>query len=186
MRNRVALFTLAAALVMTAFNARAAEKVWSGLVVAQNAESPHPVPSQIEGIEKTLKELFGYNQFDVIGESNKMLKTGDEDWLAASKYFSLHVDAQGVTNAGYELNLKLFQDKQLLLETDTKLSKQSPLVIKGPQVGSGQLLLVLIVDDSGSKNQAEAGQRQHHGERESGKIISGWRRLSRWVRNALP
>jgi hypothetical protein len=32
-----------------------------------------------------------------------------------------------------------------LLETDTKLSKRSPLVIKGPQVGGGQLLLVLVV-----------------------------------------
>ena len=33
----------------------------------------------------------------------------------------------------------------LLLETEAKLSKASPLVIKGPQVGAGQLLLVLIV-----------------------------------------
>jgi hypothetical protein len=32
-----------------------------------------------------------------------------------------------------------------LLETEAKLSKRSPLVIKGPQVGGGQLLLVLIV-----------------------------------------
>jgi hypothetical protein len=32
-----------------------------------------------------------------------------------------------------------------LLETAAKLSKRSPLIIKGPQVGSGQLLLVLII-----------------------------------------
>jgi hypothetical protein len=43
------------------------------------------------------------------------------------------------------LTLKLFQEKNLLLETDAKLSKASPLVIKGPQVGDGQLLLVLVV-----------------------------------------
>jgi hypothetical protein len=145
MRYPAALFTAVLALVMVAGRVDAAEKVWSGLVMAENAEKPHAVPSQLGRIEKTLIDLFGYNQFEVIGESNKTLKTGDEDWLASSKYFSLHVDARGVTDSGYELNLKLFQDKQLLLETETKLSKRSPLVIKGPQVGGGQLLLVLVV-----------------------------------------
>jgi hypothetical protein len=71
--------------------------------------------------------------------------TGEEDWLAASKYFSLQVDSKGETTAGYHLNLKLFQEKNLLLETEAKLSKASPLVIKGPQVGDGQLLLLLVV-----------------------------------------
>ena len=145
MRYRAALFTAVLTLVMAAGRVDAAEKVWSGLVMAENAEKPHAIPSQLGQLEKTLKDLFGYNQFEVIGESNKTLKTGDEDWLASSKYFSLHVDARGVTDSGYELNLKLFQDKQLLLETETKLSKRSPLVIKGPQVGGGQLLLVLVV-----------------------------------------
>jgi hypothetical protein len=83
----------------------------------------------------------------MIGQSRKELKTGDENWLASSKYFSLHVDARGGDEdvGGYVLNLKLFQQDQMLLEWDTKLSKRSPLVIKGPQVGGGQLLLVLLV-----------------------------------------
>jgi len=92
-----------------------------------------------------LKELFGYNQFQVIGQSHKTLKTGQEDWLATSKFFGLHVDARGESEVGYVLNLKLYKEKELLLETDAKLSKRSPLIIKGPQVGGGQLLLVLIV-----------------------------------------
>jgi hypothetical protein len=33
----------------------------------------------------------------------------------------------------------------VLLETDATLSKSSPLVIKGPQIGAGQLLLLLVV-----------------------------------------
>jgi len=39
----------------------------------------------------------------------------------------------------------LWKQRELLLETQAKLSKRSPLVIKCPQVGSGQLLLVLLV-----------------------------------------
>ena len=187
MRYRVALFTAVIALVMLATpSLRAAEKVWSGLVMAENAEKPHAAPARLGRIEKTLVELFGYNQFEVIGESNKTLKTGDEDWLASSKYFSLHVDAKGVTTGGYELNLKLFKDKQLLLETETKLSKQSPIVIKGPQIGGGQLLLVLIVDGDEWNSTQESQARHPHSDYESNQLMNAWRHLTRFVRNAWP
>jgi hypothetical protein len=124
---------------------KAAEIVWSGLVIAENVSRPQSIPPELTRIEGSLKKFFGYNQFQVIGQSQKTLKTGQEDWLATSKFFALHVDARGETEAGYVLNLKLYKEKELLLETDAKLSKRSPLVIKGPQVGSGQLLLVLVV-----------------------------------------
>ena len=122
-----------------------AQTVWSGLVIAENVPQPQRIPPELTRIEGSLKKFFGYNQFQVIGQSQKTLKTGQEDWLATSKFFALHVDARGETEAGYVLNLKLYKEKELLLETDTKLSKRSPLVIKGPQVGGGQLLLVLVV-----------------------------------------
>ena len=123
----------------------ASRNVWSGLVIANNVEQPDPIPAELKQLEGKLKQLFGYNQFKVIGQSQKALVTGTEDWLASSKYFSLHVDSKGSSDAGYVLTLKLYQEKNLLIETDAKLSKASPFVIKGPQVGDGQLLLVLVV-----------------------------------------
>ena len=133
-------------LTMTAVApSQAAETVWSGLVIAENVTQPQPIPLELTRIEGLLKKFFGYNEFQVIGQSQKTLKTGQEDWLATSKFFGLHVDARGETPGGYVLNLKLYKEKELLLETETKLSKRSPLVIKGPQVGGGQLLLVLVV-----------------------------------------
>ena len=114
-------------------------------MIAENVTQPQRIPSELTRIEELLKKFFGYNQFQVIGQSQKILKTGQEDWLATSRFFGLHVDARGETHGGYLLNLKLYKQKELLLETETKLSKRSPLVIKGPQVGGGQLLLVLVV-----------------------------------------
>jgi len=146
MHRSLAIAISVLALTMTAAPAlQAAETVWSGLVIAENITEPQPVPSELTRIEGLLKKFFGYNQFKVIGQSQKTLKTGQEDWLATSKFFGLHVDARGETEGGYVLNLKLYKEKELLLETDAKLSKRSPLVIKGPQVGGGQLLLVLVV-----------------------------------------
>ncbi len=121
------------------------QTVWSGLLIATNAPSKEPTPAQITQFEGTLRKLFGYSQFQLIGQATKTLRTGDEDWLAASKYFSLQVDSRGENADVYVLNLKLFQEQKLLLETKAKLSKTSPLVIRGPQVGDGQLVIVLVV-----------------------------------------
>jgi hypothetical protein len=124
---------------------RFGKPVWSGLVVATNAARPRPAPAQVHQLDRTLQRTFGYNQFEVIGQSSKALQNGQSNWLAVSKHFSLHVDPRGVSSDGYRVNLQLFQDRQMLLETDATLSKSSPLVIKGPQIGAGQLLLLLVV-----------------------------------------
>src|SRR5256714_13828507 len=158
---------------------RAAHAVWSGLVIAENVPQPAPIPPELTKLEQTLKDLFGYNQFELIGQSDKTLKTGEEDWLANSKYFGLHVDARGENDAGYTLNLKLYKESDVLLETDANLSKSSPLVIKGPQVGSGQLLLVLVVKDD------EQVHRRRHVQ-PANPISAGWHRLRRIIHNVLP
>jgi hypothetical protein len=145
-RARSSLIAAIAFAITGATSLYGAENVWSGLVIAENVARPQPIPSELTRIEGSLRKFFGYNQFQVIGHSEKTLKSGQEDWLATSKFFGLHVDARGESEAGYVLNLKLYKQKELLLETEAKLSKRSPLVIKGPQVGGGQLLLVLVVE----------------------------------------
>ena len=146
-RRSILLLSLALGLMLgAAVPARGSQTVWSGLVIANNVAQPEETPIELKRVEGTLKELFGYNQFSVIGQSKKALVTGSEDWMAQSKYFSLHVDSkEGNDKNGYRLDLKLYQEKSLLLETEAKLSKASPLIIRGPQVGDGQLILLLVV-----------------------------------------
>jgi hypothetical protein len=179
MQLRPLLLAVLLVLAASAVSANGAHVVWSGLVIAENVPQPAPIPPELTKLEQTLKELFGYNQFEVIGQSDKTLRTGEEDWLANSKYFGLHVDARGENDAGYTLNLKLYKENDVLLETDANLSKSSPLVIKGPQVGSGQLLLVLVVKDD------EVARRRRHVE-PANPITAGWYRLRRMIHRVLP
>ena len=172
---RPLLIAAVVVLAVGVVSADAAHAVWSGLVIAENVPQPAAIPPELTQFEKTLKDLFGYNQFEVIGQSNKTLKTGEEDWLAASKYFSLQCDARGENDAGYSLNLKLYKEKDVLLETDANLSRNSPLVIKGPQVGNGQLLLVLVVKDD------EPQTRRHRRTEPANPIRAGFNRLRRAV-----
>ena len=180
---RRVLWSATFALIIGVGSIRAEHVVWSGLIIAQNDEHPRPIAAELAPFEETLKELFGYNQFDVIGQSRKTLATGQEDWLATSKYFALRVDARGADNAGYDLNLQLYQEKELLLETNTKLGQSSPLVIKGPQIGGGQLLLVLLIDDE-LKDDSES--KTHRGHRSSSRIMSAWRHLARMFKGDKP
>lgn len=137
---------LALAILLSLLGNTTAETVWSGLVMAENVPHPTPIPAELVGLERTLKNLFGYNQFQVIGQSRKTLRTGQEDWLASSKYFALHVDSKGTSGSSYLLSLQLFQEQKLMIETEARLSQSSPLLIKGPQIGAGQLVLVLVVE----------------------------------------
>jgi hypothetical protein len=179
MQLKAALLAACLTLAISTTPLHAAHVVWSALVIAQNVPQPAPIPPELTKLEQTLKDLFGYNQFELIGQSNKTLKTGQEDWLANSKYFGLHVDARGENDSGYALNLKLYKEKDVLLETDANLSKSSPLVIKGPQVGSGQLLLVLVVKED------EQAYRRRQAE-PANPITTAWRRLRRAIHNVLP
>jgi hypothetical protein len=179
MQLRPLLLAVLLVLAVSAVSADAAREVWSGLVIAENVPQPAPIPPELTSLEQTLKDLFGYNQFELIGQSNKTLKTGEEDWLANSKYFGLHVDARGENESGYTLNLKLYKENEVLLETDANLSKSSPLVIKGPQVGSGQLLLVLVV-----KGDEQVRHRRHR--EQDGSLTAAWHRLRRAIRRVLP
>ena len=179
MQLRPSLLAVCLLLAISVASAHAAHIVWSGLVIAENVPQPTPIPPELTKLEQTLKELFGYNQFELIGQSDKTLKTGQEDWLANSKYFRLQADARGENDAGYTLNLKLYKENDVLLETDAKLSKSSPLVIKGPQVGSGQLLLVLVVKDD------EQAHRRRQVE-PANPITAGWYRLRRMFHRVMP
>jgi hypothetical protein len=139
------LVAILAVALSSAEAAREEQTIWSGLLIASNSLPSEPTPAEVAKIEGTLRQLFGYSRLQLIGEARKTLKTGQEDWLATSKYFALHVDARGEKSGAYVLNLKLFQEQKLLLETDAKLNRASPLVIRGPQVGDGQLVIVLVV-----------------------------------------
>src|SRR5262245_2373327 len=108
---------------------QAAETVWSGLVMAENVAQPQSIPPELTRIEGSLKRFFGYNQFQVIGQSEKVLKTGQEDWLATSKFFGLHVDARGESPGGYLCNLKQYKEKVIFVANEGKMRKKSTLVI---------------------------------------------------------
>ncbi len=129
--------------------APAANKIWSALVFATNSSDPKPAPPELKEFEARMKRVFGYSQFELIGNAAQEISDQGESWLVPSQSFwmglkarrALSKEAQG----GYLLSLQLFQDKRPLVESEVKLAPGSPLFIRGPQYGKGQLIIVLQV-----------------------------------------
>jgi len=125
------------------------DHIWSGVIVATNPENPKEPPPELREFAPRLKRVFGYNQFELAGSATQAIDELTENWLVPSPIFPLSVRARRTTSkearGGYLLNLQLFQEKRPLVDTEVKLAPGSPLFIRGPQYGKGQVIIVLQV-----------------------------------------
>lgn len=125
------------------------DKIWSGLILATNPSDPKDPPSELREFAPRLKRVFGYNQFEIKGSTTKPIDADGESWLIPSNNFWLSVRARRALSkearGGYLLDVHLYLNNRPLVATETKLAPGSPLFIRGPMCGKGQLIIVLQV-----------------------------------------
>src|SRR5262250_1133716 len=123
---------------------RADDVMWGCLILAENPAKEGLTkvnsrwPAALAGREKQMSRIFGYKQLRVLGQAQQKIKTGEEDWLLPSKRFYVKVDTKNPIPQGYLVNLQLYQENKMLVEANVKLARNTPLYIRGPQVGNGQ------------------------------------------------
>ena len=121
------------------------DTLYGALIVATNVEHPAPPSEELQGQAANLHAVFGYNEFRVLGQKRKNVTKGLEDWLVPSRQFFLRVDTKGLLPGGYLLGLELLKEDRVIVEADVKLNRERPLFIRGPFVGQGQLIILLMV-----------------------------------------
>ena len=121
------------------------DRIWSALVLATKDPPPSAIPAGLERFAATIRRIFGYNSLYLLGEKKRDLFSGGEEWLVPSKEFFFRVQSLSRDATFYTLRIELYRDKNLLLTTEAKLAKNAPLYIRGPEWGSGQLILLLEV-----------------------------------------
>lgn len=121
------------------------DALYGALILATTSEHPTPVPEELRGQAENLKAVFGYNEFRLLGQKRKSVPTGTEDWLVPSRQFFLRVDTKNPLPNGYALGLTLLRENRVLVQADVKLCRDQPLFIRGPFVGQGQILILLMV-----------------------------------------
>jgi hypothetical protein len=124
--------------------------VWSSLVLATNDAHPAQAPAMLRKYADKLRNIFGYNQFEIIGENSERMEKIEEPyehWLIPSKDFYMSLKPRAERGGRHRMKIVLFQNRRQLAEFETHLSPESPLFIRGPLYARGQLVIVLHVVD---------------------------------------
>jgi len=119
--------------------------IWSGLVLATNDAHPAEAPAKLRKYADKLRNIFGYNQFELVGEASDKMDDPYERWLIPSKDFYLRVRNHMEPGQRRRMKIALFQNRHQLAEFETHLTPESPLFIRGPLYARGQLVIVLHV-----------------------------------------
>ena len=119
--------------------------LYGALIMATKVEHPAQPPEELRSQAENMEAIFGYNQFRVLGQKREAVVKGTEDWLVPSRPFFLRVDTKNPVPDGYALSLELKRDEHVIVSADVNLNRQRPLYIRGPFVGEGQLLILLMV-----------------------------------------
>jgi hypothetical protein len=141
----LAIFVAALAAAPRAVIAADAPSVWSGLVLATDDDHPKEAPSELRRFKGKLEGVFGYNQFELLGQHTEKMDDLTERWLIPGRDFSMRVETKISAGKTYVLQIELFQGPRSLATIETRLAPQSPLFIRGPMCGGGQLIIVLLV-----------------------------------------
>jgi hypothetical protein len=122
-------------------------RIWSGLVLATNGPHPGEPPEHLRKVAGKLKDIFGYNHFEIVGEYSEKVDDNGERWLVPSKDFYMSVRSGAGPGANHPMKIVLFQSRRRLAELEAHLGPDSPLFIRGPQYAHGQLIIVLREPD---------------------------------------
>lgn len=153
MRNKIpafnglpGIFVLLILLTLGVGSVRASgDQLWGSLLFATNQPLTEPIPEELLSYEKQLKKIFGYRYFKALGQSTRSFKDSSEQWLIPGEKFSVRSFVQPTADSRYKVALQLFQNKKELVQTVAKLGPDSPLFIRGPLYGNGQLIIVVMV-----------------------------------------
>jgi hypothetical protein len=120
--------------------------VWSALLLATNEKEPGKTPGELRALEGRMQRVFGYNQFKILAESENKISHEGERWFVPSENMYLGMTLKGKPkDSSQGVNLKIWRKQELLVDADARVHPGSPLFIRGPLKGKGQLIFVLML-----------------------------------------
>jgi hypothetical protein len=124
---------------------RSCGEIWAGVLLATNEQLPKAPPSWLAPFSERLRKVFGYNQFEVIGRHIEKMAYSNGQWLLPTRQFFLEVQTRKNRGGACQLRFTLWHDRKMILKTEARVMPGSPLFVRGPQYGRGQLIIFVEV-----------------------------------------
>lgn len=143
--GRLGLLLLLALSLVPLAPAQAGDRIWSAVVLATRENAGKEVHRKVEPFVPTLRKVFGYDTFYLLGQKTRDIQPGDVEWLVPSERIFLKVSIIERLTASYRMKIEVYDRQDLLVNTEAVLARDAPLYIRGPQWGKGQLVILLEV-----------------------------------------
>jgi hypothetical protein len=124
---------------------RRGDEIWTCVLFATNEHPPNAPPRWLAPFSGRLRKIFGYNQFMVIGRHVETMAISDGQWFIPTRQFFLEVETRQSRSGAYDLHFTLWHERKMILKTEARVMPGSPLFVRGPQYGRGQLIFVVAV-----------------------------------------
>jgi hypothetical protein len=130
----------------SAVPAPAAENFWGCLIYASNAGQRNDLPDRLNGYDARMSGAFGYSRFCVIAQRQTALQAQKETGLVFSDDLKIVLTSlTGGSDGKYLIKLLFVEGADPVMETQARVSRDSPLFIRGPNWRDGQIIIVVMV-----------------------------------------
>jgi hypothetical protein len=140
------VFLLFASFGLSALPALAAENFWGCLIYASDSAQCNSLPERLRGYEARMSGAFGYSRFCLIAQQQTTVQTERETGLAFSGDLKIVLTSlAGAPDGKYLIRLLFVQSEEPVMETQARVSPNSPLFIRGPNWRDGQIIIVVMI-----------------------------------------
>ena len=126
------------------------ESVWGCLLYASNdhaaEKTPVQIPARIRDYDERLEKLLGYGSLKTLGQGQTVVEPNTPSSIVF--HGNIRIELTGLTRQSGEhflVGLRLFHGDHQLIETQAKVTRGSPLFIRGPLWRDGQLVVAVMV-----------------------------------------
>ena len=139
-------FLLFAFFGLSALPALGAENFWGCLIYASDSAQCNNLPEPLRGYEARMSSAFGYSRFCLIAQQQTTVQTEGETGLAFSGDLKIVLTSlAGAPDGKYLIRLLFVQSEEPVMETQARVSRNSPLFIRGPNWRDGQIIIVVMI-----------------------------------------
>jgi hypothetical protein len=122
----------------------AGEKVLVGLYLATNEPLPPDARPAPEKLHHQLKEVFGFEHYELMKEKDLALHNEWEQWFVPRKDFFLCLKPlHGKPGESKMIYYEIYKDGFFLVKGNFEAQEGTPLFINGPDFHQGRLVFVL-------------------------------------------
>ena len=127
--------------------ALAAENFWGCLIYASDTAQCNTLPERLRSYEARMSSAFGYSRFCLIAQRQTTFEAQRETGLAFSGDLKILLTSlTGASDGKYLIRLLFEESEEPVMETQARVSRNSPLFIRGPNWRDGQIIIVVMLD----------------------------------------